>query len=1110
MENEPDTNAVSATEPLQNGEQQQNKSKHTVQPCTGHQLPKQVVEIMVQVPAGNSAHNHFRTPTHASASSGTSTALQLGLGGAFHHKLSTVDENEMLLDGADSGTTSWLATGAGGNKKSKTTSRGGSKHAKNAGSADLTNTNDNQSSASSDDVGDARTRSKQQVHLLETLSSASSDQSGHKMQNLFSAQLSPSDVTSTTSQQQEAYPLSLKMLEATSHSNIFSASHATSLQQSLDLQFEVNEDREGVVKLFTEWGGFTEGCIADWNHGEYETATFAIRHMKSGEILCAAGMTTKGLANEPTEVGAAAGDVDGPATMQINPNLILAKPGVRSTRVTRSQTVQQQQRRAAAALGKKGKGKQGKQFFSHKGNSTSFLPDDLHRASTDPNFVWEDDDDDDDDFYYENIPGEEEDQADQQPEQGNEAGGSINQDAAADMASASVASSKNQKNKKKKGPGASMKTVQIIEPSSKQQAAKATTGRRRKISRKTVLTLFATAKAWRRMGMAELLVWFIKRTYSGYKSSPKVRKIIIPATQPALKFWKKCGATDLQFKDTDAIARLNYRRCTLMELKTAGWESGLLREMTLPMIALRAEFSRLVNYVKFGESAEDLTTILTESSGNAISNRCPDDGQTLLFDAVQKKDPQLAFEFTRTLVEAGNLWAEVNAHVEPGELQQNKPIGVFLPKQGGTLDHEEIVAPAAAQVGRSAKSSKSSAAPSNHPHEGATTTSTKSKKMKRAPRNAGASKKTATAGALEVESAAASPPEGEGFHLSLNVLDATNTSATPFSKKSNEPDPRAAMDPGAIPAGLLGAGAKKGTTTAASTVTRSSDGEALIASPGVVFAGHNRIPVATSHIVIEHTRLDTRVRVQTSPIGKRLHDALRHQKESKEFPTLDVNAWDMNEQTALFYACNFNDRVDVIAYLLKKFANVNHVDRNRETCLFYACRRGNPRTVQVLQELGNVNYKQRNWKLLLAFDYPLQKGVSAGAAGGSRAGDGAGVQPGPAAGDHQPREGESDEANNREPVADFVGTNSSATAGAGGLQPQGSEWRDTQEACLASYFYDGQKRSSLPDSELPQFVLDNRARRNLGCDGWIKRAQQMREEERRREAERQAQVAART
>eukprot|EP00392_Amoebophrya_sp_AT5.2_P011405 g11482.t1 len=392
------------------------------------------------------------------------------------------------------------------------------------------------------------------------------------------------------------------------------------------------------------------------------------------------------------------------------------------------------------------------------------------------------------------------------------------------------------------------------------------------VKKKTILTLFATAKGWRRMGLAELLVWFIKKTYFEQR---RVKKIIIPATQPAVRFWsnKQNAAEAMSFGDTDPVARLNYRRCTLLEMKTHNFEATALKPISTSLLSTRVGFAQLVDEVKYGSDIEVLRDLLRKTSTQDQCGRGPDDQQNLLFDSIQRPDPDSAFAYTELLLTA-------------------------------------------------------------------------------------TAKKTSC--------------------CSTSTSTATAT--------------------------LSAAGTRGATVSSSSSI-------AAVPGPGGC-----------------STRSSSKTGTTTSTSSSAATCATR----------LDTNCNDLNNQTPIYYACNFNDRADVIALLLKYGANANHLDKNGETCLYYACRGANFETVKVICELGACNLLVRNYKERLAFDYAIYSAHTSGA---------------PLSGSN----------------AAFFGCCATGSSGAAGPGPGGAgrqigsqdpyRVQKTVEACLTSFPWDEERRA---------------------------------------------------
>lgn len=88
---------------------------------------------------------------------------------------------------------------------------------------------------------------------------------------------------------------------------------------------------------------------------------------------------------------------------------------------------------------------------------------------------------------------------------------------------------------------------------------------------------------------------------------------------------------------------------------------------------------------------------------------------------------------------------------------------------------------------------------------------------------------------------------------------------------------------------------------------------------------------------------------------------------------VDLNEADFNQQTVLFYCCNFNDRVRLLELLIDNGADVNFVDRFGQTALYYACKHGNEKAVACLIKHGaDVNIKDNAGTT--ALNFALRKG----------------------------------------------------------------------------------------------------------------------------------------
>lgn len=151
-----------------------------------------------------------------------------------------------------------------------------------------------------------------------------------------------------------------------------------------------------------------------------------------------------------------------------------------------------------------------------------------------------------------------------------------------------------------------------------------------------VLTLFATAKGWRRLGLGEILVQKVKQLYW----DANISKIIVPATLPAKPFWtsKRNGGVDMSetLVQDDPRHALNYRRCTLVELGTDPERMCTnMRPVSETDLKDRQVYAKLKSSCRFAKPPE-LSVLVGECARVDLLARDPDTQQTLLFDAVQR------------------------------------------------------------------------------------------------------------------------------------------------------------------------------------------------------------------------------------------------------------------------------------------------------------------------------------------------------------------------------------------------------------------------------------------------------------------------------------------
>jgi hypothetical protein len=153
-------------------------------------------------------------------------------------------------------------------------------------------------------------------------------------------------------------------------------------------------------------------------------------------------------------------------------------------------------------------------------------------------------------------------------------------------------------------------------------------------------------------------VWFVKKRYREHG----VAKILVPATAPALRFWCNPANAGRELKldeEHDPLSRLNYRRCKLVELKTSSHEQTALRPIFPPLLAQRLMFVLLLEECKFGgqtatEEENRLARLLALANEMDLGSVSPDDRQSLLFEVVQRRDPQSALRVTKMLLQRGD------------------------------------------------------------------------------------------------------------------------------------------------------------------------------------------------------------------------------------------------------------------------------------------------------------------------------------------------------------------------------------------------------------------------------------------------------------------------
>ena len=128
-----------------------------------------------------------------------------------------------------------------------------------------------------------------------------------------------------------------------------------------------------------------------------------------------------------------------------------------------------------------------------------------------------------------------------------------------------------------------------------------------KTAKRLVLTLFATAKGWRRLGLGEVFVWFLKKYY--YRQG--IRNIIVPATNPAVPFWtsRVNGCVSLNKEDSGHKGGLNYRSCQLLRLQTKTWKTAVLRNLAKEVMLKRVCYATLTESVRFSK-VEDLKRVV--------------------------------------------------------------------------------------------------------------------------------------------------------------------------------------------------------------------------------------------------------------------------------------------------------------------------------------------------------------------------------------------------------------------------------------------------------------------------------------------------------------------